>query len=113
MLGFMLLQLASLKVGSMRTGYTASASFTTTASMGTVGRVTPCAPSRVSEFLPMAAGIGAHRVTRPTADPSFDLRLVNSSVVRSTLEDRSSPTEWISMREVNSLHVASVTRKRL
>src|SRR5438445_86427 len=33
MLGFMLIQLASLKVGSMRIGYTAAASFTTTSNV--------------------------------------------------------------------------------
>src|SRR5437867_3753655 len=37
MLGFMLIQLASLKVGSMRTGYTASASFTSTTNLVAAG----------------------------------------------------------------------------
>src|SRR5436309_6960030 len=131
MLGFMLIQLASLKVGSMRTGYTASASFTSTASMGTVGRITPCAPSPVggarlltsqlapsrrrSRFGGAGAGTlappgGAHGVTRSSGDPSSDLRLVTCPLSLTLSPDGG---EGTSMRAVSSLPVASVTRNRL
>src|SRR5207249_7594594 len=87
----MLIQLASLKVGSMRTGYTAAASFTTTASWG------------------------AHALRVSCSTPSSDTSQSNISPVNEALTGAAGaaalPTN--SMREVNSLPVASVTRNRL
>ncbi len=62
-----------------------------------VGRVTPCAPSRVSESPPMAAGIGAHGVTRPTV--AMLLVLVNDAeaVYPVRIDPTFSDANWMSM----------------
>ena len=99
----MLIQLVSLKVGSMRTGYTASASFTTTASAGPrckgggsdVAQVSKPAVSPISKSAGRANSNGA-RVWKPAIQQTWKSALLCSSI-----------------RAGSSLPVASVTRKRL
>ncbi len=62
-----------------------------------LGRVTPCAPPRVSEPLPMVAGIGAHGVTRP-AVPMLAVVVNDAEAVYPVRIDPTfSDANWISM----------------
>src|SRR5207244_4409871 len=103
----MLLQSASLKVGSMRTGYTASASSTnTTSAVGRVGAgsgVAQVSNLPYRRFVIGRAWLVGERWTGPS---------VRGLQTRDT-GDCKSALLCTSIRAANSLPVASVTRNRL